>query len=146
MMRLDGSERKPFSAGPLDEAPTWSPDGKRLAFVAPAEGRSDLDVFVVAVAGGARQVVVDDPNADEGSPRFSADGHVLLATSKVRDGSGRLLVAMIVAADLDDAVPSWRGLVERQPVPRLGVSPAPVPLDRKMLRRAPSYEKALDRF
>jgi dipeptidyl aminopeptidase/acylaminoacyl peptidase len=52
---------RPFSAGPDDQLPVWSPDGKWLAFAStPAEGPSEIAVLPVA-HGGERVVVATWP-------------------------------------------------------------------------------------
>ncbi|HEV2149642.1 MAG TPA: S9 family peptidase [Longimicrobiaceae bacterium] len=65
-----------FPAG----APSWSPDGRSLAYAAtqPPEGRhpdfeDDSDVFVIPAAGGTPRRIAE-PRFTATNPRFSADG------------------------------------------------------------------------
>jgi hypothetical protein len=61
-------------------APAWSPDGRRLAFVAPsASGATDL--YVVDADGHRRTRLVDTPGVDEASPDWSPDGRRLVVES-----------------------------------------------------------------
>jgi Tol biopolymer transport system component/predicted Ser/Thr protein kinase len=57
--------------------PSLSPDGKMLAFVAEANGRTDL--FVGRVAGGERIRLTND-DAEESMPSFSPDGERIAYT------------------------------------------------------------------
>ncbi len=43
---------RPFTAGPLDSEPAWSPDGRRLAFLSRREGDEEPQVYVMPVDGG----------------------------------------------------------------------------------------------
>lgn len=59
----DGPAPRPFTAGPDDQLPRWSPDGQRLAFaVNPPEGPSELCIMPVA-HGGERISVTSWPAA-----------------------------------------------------------------------------------
>jgi tricorn protease len=53
-------------------SPTWSPDGKMLAYSKSDVTRSS-DVYLIPVGGGEEKKITFD-SADEGNPRFSADG------------------------------------------------------------------------
>jgi eukaryotic-like serine/threonine-protein kinase len=55
----------------LEEWPTWSPDGRQLAYVAEVEGYRQL--FVRQVSGGAERQLTDDPR-DHIQPAWSHDG------------------------------------------------------------------------
>jgi dipeptidyl aminopeptidase/acylaminoacyl peptidase len=71
-------------------APTWSPDGRRLAYVAPAElGATDL--YVADADGAHRAALTRSEAADESSPAWSPDGRRLVVE---RDG-----VLVVVRAD-----------------------------------------------
>ena len=68
----------------MEEQPAVSPDGKTVAFVAPANGRQQI--WVRLLAGGAPlQVTRDD--ADHEHPRWAPDSNSLIyVTSAVKDG------------------------------------------------------------
>jgi Tol biopolymer transport system component len=130
------------------DEPSWSPDGTWLAFVAPASARDDLDVWRIDASGRGRAQLVDDDVADEHTPRFSADGCWLFATSLLRNQMTKVVTSTLVVAPLcehgkKDA--HWQALVEVHPTPRMGVAVAPVPLLATLLRRAPAYKEALKR-
>jgi Tol biopolymer transport system component len=69
VMRADGSGERRLTYGdrPGEESPTWSPDGRAIAFV-------DIDgIFAVSARGGAWQRVTDGP-ADDSNPAWSPGG------------------------------------------------------------------------
>src|SRR4051794_13134848 len=76
VMRADGSHPHPVTKI-LGEYPSWSPDGRRLAFASPgpdAPGRSlNVDVFVVGRDGTGLRRLTDEPGQD-GWPAWSPDG------------------------------------------------------------------------
>jgi Tol biopolymer transport system component len=130
------------------DEPSWSPDGTWLAFVAPASARDDLDVWRIDANGRGRAQLVDDDVADEHTPRLSADGCWVFATSLLRNQMTRVVTSTLVVASLcgnGKQDPRWQGLVEVHPTPRMGVAVAPVPLLATSLRRAPPYKDALKR-
>ena len=64
-------------------APSWSPDSGRIAFSAPSEdGETDLDIFFVAVEGGARQPLSQSITRDLW-PTWSPDGNSVAHLSLV---------------------------------------------------------------
>ena len=63
-------------AGRVYYNPTWSPDGKRLAFSS-SIGLGDFDIGVMDADGG-NEVVFVDPSADEIAPTWSPDGGRLM--------------------------------------------------------------------
>jgi len=84
----DGSEPpRPFTAGPGDSSPRWSPSGRQLAFVrapaAPATpgGKAGDDekpqIYLLDVAGGGEARALTDLPGGAGSPAWSPDGKTL---------------------------------------------------------------------
>jgi dipeptidyl aminopeptidase/acylaminoacyl peptidase len=67
-------------------APSWSPDGRRLAYVAPAAGGLP-DVYVADADGKNRVPLTRTPAAGESAPKWSPDGRRLVV-----ERSGRLFV------------------------------------------------------
>ena len=76
--RIDGSERRQLTYPPMVAAmPRWSPDGKRIAFVARSLGKGQK-VFLVPADGGAAEEVLPDDLHDEDDPVWSPDGRSLV--------------------------------------------------------------------
>jgi len=72
---------RPFARS--GSAPTWSPDGRRLAYVAPAElGATDL--YVADADGSHRAALTRSETSDESSPDWAPDGRSLVVD---RDGT-----------------------------------------------------------
>ena len=73
----DGEEARPFTHGPVDARPRWSPDGSSLAFLrASGEPGEPAQVAVMGVRGGEGRVVTDfDLGATEAE--WSPDGERL---------------------------------------------------------------------
>jgi dipeptidyl aminopeptidase/acylaminoacyl peptidase len=99
----------------------FSPDGKDLAFVAHAGAdrawTTDLDVYVVPVAGGEATCVTEAYRGSDKSPAWSPDGSLLLWLSMARPGfeADRQVIHLLergsgavrtVAADWDRSVGS----------------------------------------
>lgn len=79
---LDGT---PITAGPHDSRPTWSPDGRRLAFASrrsDRDGDSTLHVIPVDGPGETRTVCTMPDGLDEIA--WSPDGRWLAFTSRTR--------------------------------------------------------------
>jgi TolB protein len=117
VMRADGSDLRQLTPGTSDENPSWSPDGRRIAFDRlTGEG---YDVFVMN-ADGTGVVQLTSGSADEGDPAWSPDGKSILFTSD-RTGDHAVYLQEIgsVAAwtprpklildqvGADDLFPSW---------------------------------------
>ena len=64
-------------------APSWSPDGRRIAFEASIAGNSDI--FVIDADGGEPKRLTVEASID-GLPNWSQDGRTIFFTS---DRSGR---------------------------------------------------------
>jgi dipeptidyl aminopeptidase/acylaminoacyl peptidase len=83
---LDGSTPpRPFTAGPKDAQPRWSPDGTRLAFVSAREP-GPRQLYVLPADGGEPQRLTE-LKEDVGEPVWSPDGTRLAFTARVRDAA-----------------------------------------------------------
>lgn len=98
------------SAEPL-LSPSWSPDGKRLAYVSFEDGRPK--VYVQTLADGRRDLIAEFKGIN-GAPAWSPDGQRLaLALSK--DGNAEIYIYRVAARELRrlthdaaiDTEPSW---------------------------------------
>jgi dipeptidyl aminopeptidase/acylaminoacyl peptidase len=73
----DGEKNaEPFTAGPKDSSPAWSPDGATLAFLSARGEDKDPQIYVMPVGGGeARRLTSDLKGAD--ALAWSPDGTTL---------------------------------------------------------------------
>src|SRR5918992_884403 len=81
----DGSTPpRPFTAGPKDAQPRWSPDGSRLAFAASREEKQPRQLYVMPADGGEPQRLTD-LKEDVATPVWSPDGTRIAFAARVRD-------------------------------------------------------------
>jgi len=78
-----------FSPG-LGDEPTWSPDGRFLAFTTDEQGKLDI---VVQPLGEGEPIRVVDSEADDAQPAWSPDG-TRIAFVSARDHGGRLAILL----------------------------------------------------
>jgi TolB protein len=86
-IRADGKELKPLvvTDGKLshEESPTWSPDGKRIAFSSTRDGNQEL--YVIGIDGKDRKRLTNH-NAIDAHPTWSPDGkRIVFATNRWGD-------------------------------------------------------------
>jgi Tol biopolymer transport system component len=136
----DGGEPTRVTSGPFDVTPSWTPDGARIVFAAPADGRRDADLYLVALDGGDRRVLVSEPLADETGPRFSADGRFLFATAVRRSPGGDPVLSSVVYLDRSAPEGTLRALQDVALRQRLGPALAPEPLYADRLNQGPPYD------
>jgi WD40-like Beta Propeller Repeat len=89
-MSPDGSGLRRLTSNPRDSYPTWSPDGKSIAFVRPAGLR--WRVFVVPSSGGRQRLLSKAPPA--GRPSWTQAGLLIPSGGdllKISPSSGRVL-------------------------------------------------------
>jgi dipeptidyl aminopeptidase/acylaminoacyl peptidase len=137
-----GGAATPLTEGPADGSPSYSPDGKELAFTRPeARERSiDADLWRMPSEGGAVQKLLDLPGTDESGPVWSRDGSYLFATSLVRGADGRPLFSSVIFFDRRLPAPEARILIDRLgAIPRLTPALADLPLREAVLRQRPRY-------
>ena len=95
----------------IDSSPSWSPDGRRIAFSSYRDG--NWEVYVMDADGGNAQRLTDHDETD-GNPSWSPDGR-RIAFDSLRDGNREVYVMDADGAnaqrltdhDASDVSPSW---------------------------------------
>jgi Tol biopolymer transport system component len=112
VMNGDGSELTNLTNNPADDqAPFWSPDGKRIAFQSFRDGNSE--VYVMNADGSNLTRLTNDP-ADDAVDGWSPDGKKILFHTD-RDGNLEVYVMSADGTDqtnltnspVDDEIPDW---------------------------------------
>lgn len=85
--------RVTFDAG-LQEFPTWSPDGRQIAYASNRSGNEDI--WVQQIAGGPPMRLTSDPAADW-QPDWSPDGRHIVFRSE-REGGGLFVMSALGGA------------------------------------------------
>ncbi len=94
-----------------NDAPAWSPDGKRIAFSGTGDG--DSEIFVMNADGTEVRQLTDNDSGD-GGPAWSPDG-TRIAFNGTRDGDSEIFVMnadgtevrQVTGHDSDDYSPAW---------------------------------------
>jgi dipeptidyl aminopeptidase/acylaminoacyl peptidase len=84
----DGNEPpRPFTSGPSDSSPRWSPDGSRLAFVRSVkkDGKGQPpQIYLISTQGGEAVALTDLPQG-AGEPLWSPDSRTIAFASELND-------------------------------------------------------------
>ena len=69
-----------------DSSPSWSPDGKRIAFDSNREGRFNWEIYVIDADGGNLQRITNNPDddgwPDDRYPSWSPDGKRIVFSAR----------------------------------------------------------------
>ncbi len=86
VMNADGSNQTSISRSPAaDSRPSWSPDGKRIAFVSDRSKSNNYDIYVMD-ADGSRVTRLTDNEGLDGDPAWSPKGATIaFATNRSGD-------------------------------------------------------------
>ena len=125
MMDTDGGNPRRLTNHPAnDSSPSWSPDGKRIAFVSyrdghvRANGRPTSEIYVMDADGGNPQNLTNDPN-DDWDPSWSPDGkRIAFMSGRDRKNNPHNYEIYVMDADgsnqqnltnspLEDRRPAW---------------------------------------
>lgn len=135
--------------GPADASPALSPDGTQIAFARPArhDDKLDSELWVMPLAHGEAERIVDVPYTNELGPVWSRDGRFVFATSVLRGERGDSLFSSVVIVDLTQHPRVARILQDRTgPIARITPALAPIALDARTLAADPEYLPELARI
>lgn len=83
MMKDDGSDVTRLTDNPdIDWWPSWSPDGKKLAFMSDRDN-GYFDIYVLNLVNGAIENLTDSPGVEDIWPTWSPDGSLIAFVSDV---------------------------------------------------------------
>ena len=109
-----GNEQRLTENRNNDRSPSWSPDGKRIAFESDRKGDGvNFDIYVMDADGGNQQKLTNH-RAWDGSPSWSSDGERITFYSS-REGNAEIYVMDADGGSLQnltnnphsDASPAW---------------------------------------
>jgi Tol biopolymer transport system component/DNA-binding winged helix-turn-helix (wHTH) protein len=77
-MRVDGTDRHQLTVAPMQAlGPVWSPDGRRIAFMARESATRPFQIYVVSADGGDAQALTAE-SASQFFPDWTPDGSALV--------------------------------------------------------------------
>lgn len=96
----DAGARKHITTGGSDGQPSWSPDGKRIAYISKEDG--NFEIYVIGADGSNKTRLTSTP-ASDGLPVWSPDGNWIAFRSD-RDGKWAIYVARPDGSDVRKVV------------------------------------------
>lgn len=107
----DGSRLVQFTQGSSKHAPSWSADGRKIAFVSDRKGRNDVWVINADGSGQSRITVLA---GQANHPSFSPDGSALVFSETLNDRASLMVVDVdgaglrpLTSGPYQDWNPSW---------------------------------------
>jgi len=107
-MNADGTNLRTVTTGSHDDNPTWSPDGRKLAFQRNGAQPNDLDIYVVNWDGSGLQQLTFGPTIDQEpawSPTSQRIAFIRGGSIHVMNANGSGVTRLSSAGT--DSHPSW---------------------------------------